>query len=130
MSRLNDFLTEAGTFFLATADGSQPKCRPIGAHLEKDGKILFVIGQHKDVYRQLQKNPLAEIVAFSKGKWLRYTGKAVFDTDGESEHAMIEAHPYLSKMYNGETGHKIAVFHLTDAEANIIGMAGEKENAM
>ena len=43
MSKLNDFLTEAGVFFLATADGSQPKLRPLGAHFEMDGKVMQVI---------------------------------------------------------------------------------------
>ena len=41
MSRLNDFLTEAGVFYLATADGNQPKVRPLGAHFEMDGRGLF-----------------------------------------------------------------------------------------
>ena len=31
MSRVNDFLTEAGVFFLATTDGNQPKLRPLQA---------------------------------------------------------------------------------------------------
>lgn len=34
MSKINDFLTEAGVFFLATADGDQPKLKPLGAHME------------------------------------------------------------------------------------------------
>ena len=29
ITRINDFLTEAGTFFLATTDGDQPKLRPV-----------------------------------------------------------------------------------------------------
>ena len=41
MSKINDFLTEAGVFFLATVDGDQPKLRPLGAHFEMDGKLLF-----------------------------------------------------------------------------------------
>ena len=53
MSKVNDFLTEAGVFFLATADGDQPKVRPLGAHFEFDGKVMFGIGDFKDVYKQL-----------------------------------------------------------------------------
>ena len=44
MSKINDFLTDAGMFFLATVDGDQPKLRPLGLHLEMDGKVLFGIG--------------------------------------------------------------------------------------
>ena len=41
VSKVNDFLSEAGVFFLATVDGDQPKIRPLGAHMEMDGKVLF-----------------------------------------------------------------------------------------
>ena len=63
MSKLNEFLTEAGVFFLATEDGNQPKLRPLGAHLEMDGKVLFGVGDFKEVYKQMTANPLVEIAA-------------------------------------------------------------------
>ena len=34
MRKVNGFLTEAGTFFLAAVDGDQPKVSPLGFHLE------------------------------------------------------------------------------------------------
>lgn len=33
MSKVNEFLTETGVFFLATTDGNQPKLRLLGAHM-------------------------------------------------------------------------------------------------
>lgn len=128
MSKLNDFLTEAGVFFLATADGSQPKLRPLGAHFEMDGKVLFGVGDFKDVYKQMAANPLVEISAAKPdGKWLRYTGKAVFDTDPKYAAAMLEALPQLKEIYNEKTGHKLAMFHLEDATAVVIPMMGPGE---
>ncbi len=128
MSKLNDFLTEAGVFFLATADGSQPKLRPLGAHFEMDGKVLFGVGDFKDVYKQMVANPLVEISAAKPdGKWLRYTGKAVFDTDPKYAAAMLEALPQLKEIYNEKTGHKLAMFHLEDATAVVIPMMGPGE---
>ena len=128
MSKLNDFLTETGFFFLATTDGNQPKLRPLGAHFEMDGKVLFGIGDFKDVYRQMQANPLVEISACkSDGKWLRYTGKAVFETDPKYAAAMLEGAPRLKEIYNETTGHKLAVFHLEDATAVVIPMMGPGE---
>ena len=77
MSKVKDFLAEAGVFFLATVDGSQPKLRPLGAFLETDGKLLFGVGDFKNVYRQMTVNPLVELVACKpNGHWLRYTGRA------------------------------------------------------
>lgn len=37
MSKIKDFLNETKVFFLATADGDQPKLRPLGAVIEEDG---------------------------------------------------------------------------------------------
>ncbi|MBR5428922.1 MAG: pyridoxamine 5'-phosphate oxidase family protein [Firmicutes bacterium] len=131
MSKINDFLTEAGVFFLATVDGDQPKLRPLGAHFEMDGKLLFGVGDFKDVYRQLQANPKTEIVAAKPdGHWLRYTGKAVFETDGKYAAAALEAMPRLKAIYNEETGHKMMMFHLEDATAVDIPMMGPGESLL
>ena len=131
MSKINDFLTEAGVFFLATVDGDQPKLRPLGAHFEMDGKLLFGVGDFKDVYRQLQANPKTEIVAAKPdGHWLRYTGRAVFETDEKYAAALLEASPHLKNIYNEETGHKMMMFHLEDATAVDIPVMGPGESLL
>ena len=90
MSKVKDFLAETGIFFLATVDGDQPKLRPLGAFLEEDGKLIFGVGDFKNVYRQMLANPLVEIAACKKdGHWLRYTGRAVFETDDKYAEEMI-----------------------------------------
>ncbi|MBQ1312156.1 MAG: pyridoxamine 5'-phosphate oxidase family protein [Blautia sp.] len=132
MSKIMDFLNEAGVFYLATVDGDQPKCRPLGARMEMEGKVIFGIGDFKDVYRQLMANPKCEIVALKKdGKhWLRYTGKAVFETDGKYAEAMLNAMPHLRGIYNEETGHKMMCFHIADATAVDIALMGEGEDLL
>ena len=131
MSKINDFLTEAGVFFMATVDGDQPKLRPLGAHFEMDGKLLFGVGDFKDVYKQLQANPKTEIVAAKPdGHWLRYTGRAVFETDEKYAKAALEAMPRLKDIYNEQTGHKMMMFHLEDATAVDIPMMGPGESLL
>ena len=130
MSKLNDFITEAGVFFLATEDGKQPKVRPLGAHLEEDGKIIFTIGDYKDVYKQIKENPLVEIVAYKDRQWIRYTGKAVFDDEPKYVEKVLEMLPHLRKIYNDETGYKMAIFHLEDARALLFDMAGNCEQLL
>ena len=111
MSKVNDFLQEAGVFFLATADGDQPKLRPLGMHLEMDGKVLFGVGDFKAVYRQLKANPRCEIAAVKPdGHWLRYTGKAVFEEDPKYAEAALQAMPHLRRIYNEETGKNSGIF--------------------
>lgn len=131
MGKINDFLTEAGTFFLATTDGDQPKVRPLGLHFEKDGKVYFGVGESKNVCLQLKTNPKTEIAACkADGHWLRYTGRVVFDTDPAYTEAAFEAMPDLRKIYNEQTGNRLAVFHLEDETAVDIPMMGEGESLL
>jgi len=133
MKRIDDMLAQAGHFFLATVDGDQPKLRPLGAHFIADGKVIFGVGDFKNVYRQLAKNPKTEIVALidGKGKWLRYTGKAVFAAEPDRlryQEMTLKMIPALANVYNDKTGHKLMCFWLEDATAEVINMMppGEK----
>ncbi len=131
MSKVNDFLTEAGVFFLATADGDQPKARPLGAHMEMDDKVIFGVGDFKNVYKQIAANPKVEIVACKPdGHWLRYTGKAVFEEDPKYAEAMLDMMPDLRNIYNEQTGNKMMTFHLEDATAVDIPVMGEGESLL
>ena len=131
MSKVNDFLTEAGVFFMATVDGDQPKLRPLGAHLEMDDKVIFGVGDFKNVYRQMVANPKVEIAACKPdGHWLRYTGKVVFEDDPKYAEAMLDAMPDLRNIYNEQTGFKMMTFHLEDATAVDIPVMGDGENLL
>lgn len=126
MSKINDFLNEAGVFFLATVDGDKPRLRPLGAHMEMDGKEIFGIGDFKAVYKQMVANANVEIVACKQdGHWMRYTGKAVFETDNKYAEAMLDGAPHLRNIYNEETGNKMMCFHIEDATAVDIAVMGE-----
>ena len=71
-----------------------------------------------------------EIVACKKdGHWLRYTGKAVFETDEKYAQAMIKSSG-LEAIYNEQTGNKLMAFHLEDAKAVDIAVMGEGENLL
>ncbi len=131
MSKVNDFLTETGVFFLATADGDQPKLRPLGLHFEMDGKLLFGVGDFKDVYKQLVADPKVEIAALKPDRhWLRYTGKAVFETDPKYAEAALDLIPSLRDIYNDKTGYKMMIFRLEDATAVDIPSMGPGEDLL
>ena len=131
MSKINDFLNEAGVFFLATVDGDQPKVRPLGLHLEMDGKVLFGIGDFKDVYKQMVKNPKVEIVASKPdGHWMRYTGTAVFETDEKYANVALDSAPHLRNIYNEQTGNKMMMFSLKDATCVDIQVMGPGESLL
>ena len=122
------YLTDAGTFYLSTEDGDQPKCRPLGMIHLIDGQIYFGIGDFKDVYRQMSRNPKVEIVACQKGDWLRLYGTAVFEPDYTIANGILEKAPFLRTLYNETNGHKLAIFHLENATAEVRSMMKVEES--
>ena len=100
--RVCQFLEEAQTYYLATADGDQPRVRPFGTALVFEGKLYIQTGKVKAVSKQLAKNPKAEICAFHGGKWLRVAGELVNDDRREPKAAMLEKMPSLKAMYSAD----------------------------
>ena len=99
--------------------------------MEMDDKVLFGVGDFKDVYKQMVANPKVEIVACKPdGHWLRYTGRVVFETDSKYANAALDAMPDLKEIYNEKTGKKMMMFHLEDATAVDIAMMGEGESLL
>lgn len=131
VQKVDNFLTETKVFFLASTEGKQPHLRPLGMHFVMDGKLWFGVGDFKQVYKQLKKNPRVEIVALKKDNhWLRYTGRAVFTKDPKYEQAALEMFPYLRNIYNNKTGHKVMLFYLENATALDMSMTGEPERLL
>ena len=126
MSKVNDFLTESGVFYLATADGDQPKVRPLGAHMEMDGKVLFGFGDFKDVYKQLVANPKVEICAFKGGKWLRIAGELVNDDNRDVKVAMLDKMPSLKPMYSADDDN-MQMLYFRNATATFSSFTEEPE---
>ena len=69
--RTLDFLKTAGTYFLATDDGGQPRVRPFGTIHEYDGNLYIQTGKKKKVSREMHANPRIEISAMVDGDWIR-----------------------------------------------------------
>ena len=104
IEKVVQFLDEAQTYYLATAEGDQPRVRPFGTALLWEGKLYIQTGKVKSVSKQLAANPKAEICAFKDGKWLRVSGELVNDDDREVKTAMLEKMPMLKRMYSPDDG--------------------------
>ena len=116
IERINTFLKEAGTFYVATVDKEgRPKNRPFGLHFLQDGKIYFGAGTFKDVYAQLKADPHIEISANKGLEFIRYYGKAVMVDDDALVEKAFEVMPNLKKIYNEETGYKLGMFYIDEA---------------
>ena len=98
------FLDKTKTYYLATAEGDQPRVRPFGTALVYNGRLYIQTGKVKPVSRQLAANPKAEICAFDgeTGSWLRVSGRLVNDDSREVKAAMLDKHPELKGMYSAD----------------------------
>ena len=104
MERVCKFLKDAGTYYLATVEGDQPRVRPFGTAHIFEGRLYIQTGKIKPVSRQLAANPKAEICAFHNGTWLRVAGELVEDDRVEARKTMLDAYPNLRKMYDENDG--------------------------
>ena len=116
MQKVYDFLKEAGTYYLATAEGDQPRVRPFGTVNIFEGKLYIQTGKVKPVSKQIALNPKAEICAFKDGAWLRLSGELIEDDRREARKSMLDAYPELRAMYNEDDGNT-QVFYLENATA-------------
>lgn len=96
------FLRDAQTYYLATAEGDQPRVRPFGTVLLYGGRLYIQTGKSKEVSKQLARNPKAELCAFKDGVWLRIAGELVNDDDRAVKVAMLEQYPELQAMYSAD----------------------------
>ena len=118
MNTVYDFLKKAGTYYLATVDGDQPRVRPFGTVNVFEGKLYIQTGKVKDVAKQIAANPKVEISAFLEGKWIRVAGELVEDDRIEAQKSMLEAYPELGGMYKAGDGNTV-VYYFKDAVATI-----------
>ena len=126
MERVVKFLKEAETYYLATADGDQPRVRPFGTANVFEGKLYIQTGKVKDVSKQIHKNPKVEICAFKGGEWVRVAGELVEDERTEAKQAMLDAYPSLKGMYAADDGNT-EVFYFKDAVATFSSFTKEPE---
>ena len=126
MKRVEKFLKDAGTYYLATMDGDQPRVRPFGTiHIFED-KLYIQTGKVKDVSKQIHANPKVEICAFLNGEWVRVAGTLIEDDRAEARASMLDAYPDLKSMYAVDDGNT-EVFYFKDATATFSSFTKEPE---
>ncbi len=116
MKEVCEFLKKAGTYYLATAEGDQPRVRPFGTAEIFEDRLYIQTGKSKAVSRQIAANPKVELCAFCEGVWLRVAGELVRDERIEAKRHMLEAYPELKAMYDAEDDNT-EVLYLRNAEA-------------
>lgn len=128
MQKVYDFIKKNNVYYLATVEGDQPRVRPFGTIDIFDGKLYIQTGKSKDVSKQLQANPNAEISVFAPdtGVWLRVAGKLIRDENIEAKRQMLDAYPHLKEMYSAED-ENTEVLYFEDATATFYSFTAEPE---
>ncbi len=119
MEEVCKFLKDANTYFLATAEGDQPRVRPFGTANIFEGKLYIQTGKGKNVQKQIAANPKVELCAMKDGEWIRISCTLAEDDRFEASESVLDAYPDLRKMYtSGPDGNSI-VYYMKDATATI-----------
>ncbi len=116
MQEVYEFLKKAGTYYLATVEGDQPRVRPFGTVDIYNGQLTIQTGKVKPVAAQIAANPKVEICAFTEGKWLRLSATAVEVPEIEAQEHMLDAYPGLKGAYQPGDGNTL-ILALTHATA-------------
>ena len=121
---VQEFLKEAGTYYLATQDGDQPRVRPFGTATLFEDKIYVLTAKSKDVSKQIANNAKFEISTMDKtGRWIRVSGKLVEDNRVEVHKALLDDHPQLRGSYT-EGGENTHALYMDIDKAVIYSFAG------
>ena len=126
MKRVYDFLKKCGTYYLATAEGDQPRVRPFGTVNIFEEKLYIQTGRAKPVSRQIAGNPRVELCAFDGDTWLRLSGELLEDDRTEAKKAMLDSYPELRRMYDENDGNT-QVFFFKNATAVFSSFTKEPE---
>ena len=127
IQKIDDIITKAEVFYLATVDGDKPKVRPLGFHLVHEDKIYFGVGTHKEVYKQMEANPKVEVAAWDGEHFLRYYGTADLTKNEAVVEKAFELMPEIAEAYKAN-GWEMGVFFLNDATAEIRNMFAIEES--
>ena len=125
--RIVNILNQTKTFFFATVEGDQPRVRPYNVAVEFEDKVYFYTNNHTQAFKQIAENPKIELCApISEERWLRVSGKVVYDYRPEVKKAVLDAHPELRTMYT-EDDKIFEVFYLSNMAATIHSLHQEPE---
>lgn len=127
MNRIVEELRKTGVFYVATADGDQPRVRPFSSLTEIDGQLYICTNNTKDCYKQMTANAKIEICGMGKnGSWVRISGRAVRDDRDEARKLMLEDPTGPSNLYTIGDG-IFEVLRVEDAVCTKYSFSSEPE---
>lgn len=97
-----DLIRDTGFGFLATAEGTQPRVRPMMPYLTDDNKLLVALLGRSRTIEQVKDNSAVEICFVDRKMWYaRITGKAQICDNTESKQILWDSIPMLKQYFGG-----------------------------
>ena len=116
--------------FFATADGNQPRVRPLGMWFADDKGFVYQTETVKAIYKQLKDNHRVEICFQGKegtpsaGKVMRVAGQVKFLDDLSLKKKVLEERPFLKSYgFDKPEDPRLVVFSVHKGEAYFWTMA-------
>ncbi|KAF5417479.1 MAG: Pyridoxine/pyridoxamine 5'-phosphate oxidase [Candidatus Methanogaster sp.] len=116
-----DFLNSNPVCHLATIDGDQLRVRGMLIYHADENGILFHTGSFKDLYKQMQQNPNAELCFSSadSSKQVRVSGEAGFIEDQNLKEEIVNKRSFLKPWVEEQGYDMLKVFRVTNCTSTI-----------
>ena len=126
MNTAYEFLKANPVFHLATVDGDAARVRPFGFVMVYNKKLYICTNKTKDVFKQMQKNPVVEISDMGPdGTWMRIHGKVAVDDSREAKAQAFTEAPNLLQIYpKGADDETYVTLYFTEAVATLYSFTG------
>lgn len=124
---LSELLKDQTMISAATVDSEgKPKLRMFNHQFITDGKICFATANVNSAYSEIKANPFVEIMQFTRGKYIRVSGKVIIAEGQEKAELMAKLeteNPKLVEMYTKEGfDAKMEVVYFEAPQVNIMDM--------
>ena len=118
MNKIVEELKKVKVFYVATAEGDQPRVRPFSSVAEIEGNAYICCGNFKEVYKQLSADPKVELCGMYEDgtSWLRVTATVVEDSRIEAQEAVLNDPTGPKQLYTAGDG-RFVTFKLSDIKA-------------
>lgn len=129
-----NFAHENRVCYVATADGDQPRTRPLGLWFADEKGFYFQTETVKAIYQQLKSNHKIELCFYAAtpppGKVMRVTGKVEFIDDLSLKSKVLADRPFLKALgINEPTAPMLVLFRVSAGEAYFWTMADNMKEA-
>ena len=129
------FANKCGTVFIATADGNQPRVRPLALQFADERGFYFQTEPVKNFYKQLKANSKVELCFYDAedeglGKVLRISGDIEFVNDLDLKSKLFEERPFFKALgIQGADDPLFVIFRVKKGEAFFWTMADNMKEA-